>query len=59
MRLVGVSVSGLERDITQIPLFADERKRKFIAEAMDSVVAAARELRMSRATLYRYIKAGP
>jgi DNA polymerase-4 len=37
VRLVGVSVSGLERDITQIPLFADERKRKFIAEAMDSV----------------------
>lgn len=37
VRLVGVSVSNLERDITQIPLFADERKRKFIAEAMDSV----------------------
>jgi len=34
---VGVSVSNLERNITQIPLFADERKRKFIAEAMDSV----------------------
>jgi DNA polymerase IV len=37
VRLVGVSVSHLEHDITQIPLFADERKRKFIAEAMDSV----------------------
>jgi DNA polymerase-4 len=37
VRLVGVSVSGLEKNIAQLPLFGDERKRKFIAEAMDGI----------------------
>ncbi|MGE5172905.1 MAG: DNA polymerase IV [Betaproteobacteria bacterium] len=37
VRLVGVSVSGLERNESQLPLFGDERKRKFIAEAMDGI----------------------
>jgi DNA polymerase-4 len=37
VRLVGVSVSSLERKVVQIPLFVDERKRKFIAEAMDEI----------------------
>jgi len=37
IRLVGVSVSGLERGLTQMPLFEDERKKKFIAEAMDDI----------------------
>ncbi len=34
---MGVSVSGLERNAVQMPLFADERKRGFIAEAMDEI----------------------
>jgi DNA polymerase-4 len=37
IRLVGVSVSCLERNMEQVPLFAEERKRKFIAEAMDEI----------------------
>jgi DNA polymerase-4 len=37
VRLVGVSVSSLERKVVQIPLFVDERKRKFVAEAMDEI----------------------
>lgn len=37
VRLVGVSVSGLERDVEQVPLFVEERKRKFLAEAMDEI----------------------
>ncbi|HEX9021768.1 MAG TPA: DNA polymerase IV [Nitrospirota bacterium] len=37
IRLVGVSVSCLERNETQIPLFEEERRRKFIAEAMDEI----------------------
>ncbi len=37
VRLVGVSVSNLERNMAQMPLFADERKRSFIAEAMDDI----------------------
>ena len=37
VRLVGVSVSGLERNMAQMPLFAEERKRKFIADAMDEI----------------------
>jgi DNA polymerase-4 len=37
VRLVGVSVSGLERNAAQIPLFTEERKRKFIADAMDEI----------------------
>ena len=37
IRLVGVSVSSLEQDLVQIPLFEDERKRKFTAEAMDEI----------------------
>ena len=37
VRLVGVSVSSLERNVEQMPLFAEERKRKFIAEAMDEI----------------------
>ncbi len=37
IRLVGVSVSGLEQNMAQMPLFEEERKRKFIAEAMDDI----------------------
>jgi DNA polymerase IV len=37
VRLVGVSVSSLERRMVEIPLFVDERKRKFVAEAMDEI----------------------
>jgi len=37
VRLVGVSVSGLDRNAAQMPLFKEERKRKFIAEAMDEI----------------------
>ena len=37
VRLVGVSVSGLERQMAQVPLFEDERKRTFTAEAMDEI----------------------
>ncbi len=37
VRLVGVSVSGLSRSAAQIPLFAEERRKKFVAEAMDDI----------------------
>lgn len=37
VRLVGVSVSSLERKDEQIPLFDDERKRAFLAFAMDGI----------------------
>jgi DNA polymerase-4 len=37
VRLVGVSMSGLERNAVQLPLFTEERKRGFIAEAMDDI----------------------
>ncbi|HYA88122.1 MAG TPA: DNA polymerase IV [Nitrospirota bacterium] len=37
IRLVGVSVSGLTRNVEQIPLFGEERKRTFVAEAMDDI----------------------
>lgn len=37
VRLVGVGVSGLERRAAQMPLFEDERKRSFVAEAMDEI----------------------
>jgi DNA polymerase IV len=37
VRLIGVSVSGLERNLVQMPLFAEERKREFLAEAMDEI----------------------
>ncbi len=37
VRLVGVSVSGLERNVVQVPLFSEERKRRVIAEAMDEI----------------------
>ncbi len=37
LRLVGVSVSGLTRNFVQMPLFADERKRGFIVDAMDDI----------------------
>jgi len=37
VRLVGVSVSSLEKNFSQIPLFDDDRKRRFIADAMDEI----------------------
>jgi DNA polymerase-4 len=37
LRLVGVSISSLERMMAEIPLFVDERKRKCVAEAMDEI----------------------
>jgi DNA polymerase-4 len=37
VRLVGVSVSGLARNVEQMPLFSEERRRTFVAEAMDDI----------------------
>jgi DNA polymerase-4 len=37
VRLVGVSVSSLQREMDQVPLFTDERKRKVTSEAMDDI----------------------
>lgn len=37
VRLVGVGVSGLERHAAQVPLFEDDRRRSFVAEAMDEL----------------------
>jgi len=37
IRLVGVSVSNLERGVSQMPLFDDERKRTVVAGAMDEI----------------------
>jgi DNA polymerase-4 len=37
IRLVGVSVSGLARNVVQMPLFDEERRRTFVAEAMDDI----------------------
>jgi DNA polymerase IV len=37
VRLVGVSVSSLEKNFSQLPLFSVDRNRRFIAEAMDEI----------------------
>jgi DNA polymerase-4 len=37
VRLIGVSVSGLERDVLQMPLFAFEQKKAGLADAMDEI----------------------
>ncbi len=37
IRLVGVSVSGLDRYAVQVPLFEEERRRTFLAETMDEI----------------------
>jgi DNA polymerase-4 len=37
VRLIGVSVSGLERNPAQMPLFDEERKKTFLADAMDEI----------------------
>lgn len=37
VRLIGVSVSGLERYGAQVPLFAFERRKSFVAHAMDEI----------------------
>lgn len=37
VRLVGVSISSLERNMRQVPLFVEDRKQTFIAEAMDEI----------------------
>jgi DNA polymerase-4 len=37
VRLVGVSVSGLVKDLHQLPLFDEERKRRSVLTAMDRV----------------------
>ncbi len=37
VRLVGVSVSDLEKNVAQMPLFGQERKREFMAHAMDVI----------------------
>jgi DNA polymerase-4 len=37
IRLIGVSVSTLERNAAQMPLFNEERKKTFIADAMDEI----------------------
>jgi DNA polymerase-4 len=53
IRLVGVSVSGLERNASQMPLFEDERKKKFIAEAMDDINDQHGEFTVTWGTLAR------
>lgn len=53
IRLVGVSVSGLERDAAQVPLFVEERKKKFIAEAMDDINDQHGEYTVTWGTLAR------
>ncbi|OGW51343.1 MAG: DNA polymerase IV [Nitrospirae bacterium GWC2_57_9] len=37
VRLVGVSVSSLERNVAQMPLFPHERRKAFVADAMDEI----------------------
>jgi len=37
IRLIGVSVSGLAKQMLQVPLFVEERKKKFTTEAMDDI----------------------
>jgi DNA polymerase IV len=53
VRLVGVSVSSLERNASQVPLFVEERKRKFIAEAMDEINDQYGEFSVTWGTLAR------
>jgi DNA polymerase-4 len=53
IRLVGVSVSGLERNASQVPLFVEERKKKFIAEAMDDINDQHGEFTVTWGTLAR------
>lgn len=37
VRLIGVTLSGLERNIAQMPLFEDEAKKTVLAETMDEI----------------------
>ena len=37
VRLIGVGISGLDRDEQQTPLFPDQRRRQFVVGAMDAV----------------------
>ncbi len=37
VRLIGVSVSALEKGVSQLPLFNSERKKKYITDAMDDI----------------------
>lgn len=37
VRLLGVCISGIVRDCTQIPLFTEERKRERLFEALDGI----------------------
>jgi len=37
VRLLGVSVSGLERSAEQVPLFLFERRQAFLSGAMDTI----------------------
>jgi DNA polymerase-4 len=37
VRLIGVSVSSLEKDVSQLLLFESERRKRFIADAMDDI----------------------
>jgi DNA polymerase-4 len=37
VRLIGVSVSGLERNVVQLPLFAEEKRKTALAGAMDEI----------------------
>jgi DNA polymerase-4 len=53
VRLVGVSMSGLERNMEQVPLFEEERRRKFIAEAMDDINDRHGEFTVTWGTLAR------
>jgi DNA polymerase-4 len=56
VRLVGVSVSSLEKNVVQLPLFIDEQKRKFVADAMDSINDRYGEFTITRGTLAEWFR---
>lgn len=37
VRLLGVAVSSLERNVSQMPLFNEERRKSFLSDAMDEI----------------------
>lgn len=53
VRLVGVSVSSLSSNGRQVPLFEDERRRTFIAHAMDEINDRYGEFSVTWGTLAR------
>jgi DNA polymerase-4 len=37
VRLIGVSIAGLERGLVQSPLFPEQRRQQFVTDAMDAI----------------------